>query len=152
MEMEERRNRKEQSETGGKHGGSKRGFSNMREFSIMGLPLPLYLAVLLLTAVCMAFGCIPNSLIPAFFVLMVVGEGLNAVGNSLPVVKTYLGGSVICILGAAVIEAAGLLPAQTFETLDSFVNDDGFLVFYIAALITGSLFNIDRNLLLQHAI
>lgn len=149
MEMEERRNKKEQRETGGKHGGSKRGFSNMRDFSIMGLPLPLYLAVLLLTAVCMAFGCIPNSLIPAFFVLMVVGEGLNAVGNSLPVVKTYLGGSVICILGAAVIEAAGLLPAQTFETLDSFVNDNGFLVFYIAALITGSLFNIDRNLLLR---
>ena len=36
MEMEERRNRKEQSETGGKHSGSKRGFSNMRDFSIMG--------------------------------------------------------------------------------------------------------------------
>ena len=44
MEMEERRNKKEQRETGGKHGGSKRGFSNMRDFSIMGLPLPLYLA------------------------------------------------------------------------------------------------------------
>ena len=39
MEMEERRNKKEQRETGGKHGGSKRGFSNMRDFSIMGLPL-----------------------------------------------------------------------------------------------------------------
>ena len=38
---------------------------------------------------------------------MVVGEGLNAVGNSLPVLKTYLGGSVICILGAAVIDGGG---------------------------------------------
>ena len=33
--------------------------------------------------------------------------------------------------------------------MDYFVNDSGFLIFYIAALITGSLFNIDRNLLLR---
>ena len=33
--------------------------------------------------------------------------------------------------------------------VDQFINEEGFLVFYIAALITGSLFNIDRNLLLR---
>ena len=116
---------------------------------ILGLPLPLYFMVFALTAACMAAGCVPMSLVPAFFVLMVFGEGLNTIGNTVPVVKTYLGGSVICILGAAAIEAAGLLPQQTYDTLNYFVNDSGFLVFYIAALITGSLFNIDRNLLLR---
>ena len=30
-----------------------------------------------------------------------------------------------------------------------FINDSGFLIFYISALITGSLFNIDRKLLLR---
>ena len=35
------------------------------------------------------------------------------------------------------------------EREDYFVNDSGFLIFYIAALICGSLFNIDRNLLLR---
>ena len=123
--------------------------NKIRTVKILGLPLPLYLAVLALTVACMAAGCIPKNLVPAFLVLMVIGEGLNTIGNSVPVVKTYLGGSVICILGAAVIEAAGLLPRQTFETLDYFVNDSGFLIFYIAALITGSLFNIDRNLLIR---
>ena len=116
---------------------------------ILGLPLPLYFMVFALTAACMAAGCVPMSLVPAFFVLMVFGEGLNTIGNTVPVVKTYLGGSVICILGAAAIEAAGLLPQQTYDTLNCFVNDSGCLVIYIAALITGSLFNIDRNLLLR---
>lgn len=116
---------------------------------ILGLPLPLYAAVFVLTVICMVTGCVPKSLVPAFLVLMVFGEGLNTIGNTVPVVKTYLGGSVICILGAACIEALGLIPQQTFETLDYFVNDSGFLIFYIAALITGSLFNIDRNLLLR---
>ena len=80
---------------------------------------------------------------------MVLGEGLNFLGNHTPVVKTYLGGSVICILGAAVIQALGLIPEQTHEILDNFVNKEGFLVFYISALITGSLFNIDRGLLIR---
>lgn len=121
----------------------------MKEMKILGLPLPLYLLVLVLTIACMVAGCVPNSLVPAFLVLMVFGEGLNTIGKTVPVVKTYLGGSVICILGTAAIQAAGIIPQQTYETLDYFVNDSGFLVFYIAALITGSLFNIDRNLLLR---
>ena len=37
-------------------------------------------------------------------------------------------------------------------TVDAFVNDQGFLVLYIAALITGSLFSIDRGLLLKGAV
>lgn len=121
----------------------------MKDMKILGLPLPLYMIVLLLTVACMVAGCVPNSLVPAFLVLMVFGEGLNTIGKTVPVVKTYLGGSVICILGTAAIQATGIIPQQTYETLDYFVNDSGFLVFYIAALITGSLFNIDRNLLLR---
>ena len=121
----------------------------MKNFKVAGFPLPLYVLILALTAACMFTGCVPKSLVPAFLVLMVFGEGLNAIGNNVPVVKTYLGGSVICILGSAVLAAGGLIPEQTIETLDYFVNDSGFLIFYIAALICGSLFNIDRNLLLR---
>ena len=73
--------------------------------TILGMPLGLYLGVLALTSACMYTGCVPKSLVPAFLVLMVFGEGLNAIGNTVPVVKTYLGGSVICILGAAAIQA-----------------------------------------------
>ena len=121
----------------------------MKNFKVAGFPLPLYVLILALTAACMFTGCVPKSLVPAFLVLMVFGEGLNAIGNNVPVVKTYLGGSVICILGSAILTAGGLIPEQTLETLDYFVNDSGFLIFYIAALICGSLFNIDRNLLLR---
>lgn len=121
----------------------------MKDFKVAGFPLPLYVLIMALTAACMFTGCVPKSLVPAFLVLMVFGEGLNAIGNNVPVVKTYLGGSVICILGSAVLTAGGLIPEQTIETLDYFVNDSGFLIFYIAALICGSLFNIDRNLLLR---
>ena len=104
-------------------------------FRIAGLPLPLYFAVLALVAVCMYAGCLPRGLVGSLILLMVLGEGLNAVGNTVPVVKTYLGGSVICILGAAVLQAAGVFTQDAYEMMDSFVNQEGFLVFYISALI-----------------
>lgn len=120
-----------------------------RQIKVAGLPLPIYMGIAVLVTVCMYAGCLPGGIVGGFLFLMVVGEGLNVIGNSVPVVKTYLGGSVICIMGAAVIQSVGLIPLETHQTIDKFVNQDGFLVFYISALITGSLFNIDRDLLLK---
>ena len=122
---------------------------HLNKAQVAGMPLGLYLIALVLTIGCMYAGCVPKSMIPAMLVLMVLGEGLAVLGNTLPVVKTYFGGSVVCILGGAIITYAGLLPPQTLDTLDYFINDSGFLIFYIAALITGSLFNVDRRLLLR---
>lgn len=113
------------------------------------MPLILYLLILALTLACMYAGCIPKSLIPAMLVLMVLGEGLAFLGNTIPFVKTYLGGSVVCILGGALITYSGAIPTQTYETMEYLINGSGFLIFYIAALITGSLFNVDRGLLLR---
>ena len=117
--------------------------------TIAGFSIPLYLGILALVVVCMYMDCLPAGLVGGMIALMVLGEGLNFLGNHTPVVKTYLGCSVIFILGAAVIQALGLIPEQTHEILDNFVNKEGFLVFYISALITGSLFNIDRGLLIR---
>lgn len=116
---------------------------------VAGLPLPLYLIILALTIACMYAGCIPKSLIPSMLLLMVLGEGLAALGNTIPIIRTYLGGSVVCILGGAVITYLGVIPQQSQQTMTYLINDSGFLTFYIAALITGSLFDVDRGLLLR---
>ena len=95
------------------------------------MPLGLYLGVLALTSACMYTGCVPKSLVPAFLVLMVFGEGLNAIGNTVPVVKTYLGGSVICILGAAALFLAAF--AQMFSLL--FYEGQSSAALWVTALL-----------------
>lgn len=67
--------------------------------TIAGFSIPLYLGILALVVVCMYMDCLPVGLVGGMIALMVLGEGLNFLGNHTPVVKTYLGGSVICILG-----------------------------------------------------
>ena len=58
-----------------------------QQTQILGLPLSLYAIVLILTVACMVSVCVPKSLVPAFLVLMVLGEGLNTIGNTVPVIK-----------------------------------------------------------------
>ncbi|MDD6196673.1 2-hydroxycarboxylate transporter family protein [[Clostridium] aminophilum] len=120
-----------------------------RPAEIAGFPVRLYLIILGLTVVAMYTDALPAGMVGGMIALMVFGEAFNYIGNHAPVVRTYLGGSVICILGAAVVRACGLIPDSSLAIMDEFVNRQGFLVFYIAALITGSLFNIDRGLLLR---
>ena len=117
-----------------------------------GLPLGLYLLALALLAAMLALDCLPASIVGAFFLLMILGDGMNKLGAIIPVVKTYLGGSVMCIFGGAILALLGVFPEGAMATVDAFVNDQGFLVLYIAALITGSLFSIDRGLLLKGAV
>ena len=120
--------------------------------TVGSLPLPVYLLTLALTLLCLALDCVPHNLVGAFLLLMVLGEGLNKLGNTIPVVRTYLGGSVFCIFGGALLACGGWLPQSAAELMNSFVNEQGFLIFYISALICGSLFSIDRDLLLKGAV
>ncbi len=123
--------------------------SRMNDIHVGGLPLWLYLLALVLLAAALWMDCLPRNIVGAFFLLMILGDGLNYLGNTIPIVKTYLGGSVICIFGGAIL-AAGVFHQSAMEKMDAFVNDEGFLVLYV--LSTGSLFSIDRNLLLQGAV
>ena len=116
----------------------------MKQLRVAGLPLPVYVLAVAFSAVCMVTDSLPANMVGAFFFLMTLGEGMNLLGSSIPVVRTFLGGSVFCTLGGAVLAFAGLVPETVVKTVEQFVNGSGFLTLYISGLITGSLFNIDR--------
>ena len=116
---------------------------------VAGFSLPLYGLMLVLSWVCMAADSLPANMVGAFFFLIVMGEGLSALGGAIPVVRTFLGGSVVCTLGGAFLAYMGFVTPTVSDTVNAFVNNSGFLTLYICGLITGSLFNIDRKLLLR---
>ena len=124
----------------------------LKKIRVAGLPLPLYAMAVVLSAACMLTHSLPANMVGAFFFLMTVGGGLELIGGSIPVVRTFLGGSVVCTLGGAVLAFLGLVPGPVLETVDAFINDSGFLTLFISGLITGSLFNIDRRLLLRASV
>ena len=128
-------------------------WAKMNRIKIYEMGLPLYLAVFVLVFAAMLLGWLPGGMLGAFLVMMVFGGLFNLIGNHTPIVKTYLGGgAIVCIFASAILVYVGVIPESVVINVNGFMNTTGFLNFYIAALITGSILGMNRSLLLRAAI
>src|SRR3546814_15173378 len=81
---------------------------------------------------------------------MLLGELLGFAGDRLPIIKAYLGGgAILALFGAAAMVYFGWLPAAVADDVASFMKGGGFLDFYIAALITGSILGMDAKVMVK---
>ena len=125
----------------------------LSDIEIAGIRLPMYLGITALVFITMYLGILPGGMIGAFAIMMVFGGLFNVIGNNMPIVKTYLGGgAIVCIFASAFLVYFGIIPEKVVENVNSFMNSVGFLNFYIAALITGSILGMNRKLLLKAAV
>ncbi len=119
-------------------------------YRIMGMSLTAFLAFSLMVAIATAMGVLPKGLVGAIPFMMVVGAILNEIGNHTPIVKDFFGGGpIVIIFGSAALCTYQIIPAGVTETVVTFMKSGGFLNFYIAALITGSILGMDRKLLMK---
>lgn len=132
--------------------GRTSGF-NFGNIEISGIKLPVYIGIAALVFITMYLEILPGGMIGAFAVMMVFGGLFNVIGNNLPIVRTYLGGgAIVCIFASAFLVYFGIIPQSVVDNVDVFMNSVGFLNFYIAALITGSILGMNRTLLLKAAV
>lgn len=131
--------------------------SDKKVFTMAGLRLPYFAAVALvvLGATFMVMGpkadqiLAPMNMIGAFAVMMVLGAIWWEIGERIPIMNTLLGGGAIAIIfGMAAMTYYGILPKPAVTLIKDFMGKMGFLDFYIAALITGSILGMSRKLLI----
>lgn len=121
-----------------------------KAFTIYGLPVVWFVLFAVIALVSMYTGNLPEGMIGSLIVMMVLGELLGWAGDRTPFVRTYLGGgAIVAIFGAAYMVYAGLLPETTVTMVTDFMTTGGFLNFYIAALITGSILGMDKQILIK---
>ncbi|WOG30014.1 2-hydroxycarboxylate transporter family protein [Endozoicomonas sp. 8E] len=106
--------------------------------------------------VVIAAGCtghLPTGMVGLIPFIMALGALLNIIGERLSWIRNYLGGGpVVIIFGSSLMVATGGIPAEVSESVSDFVRNQGFLTLFISGLITGSLFGMDRQLLLRSAL
>ncbi|MGI6109993.1 MAG: 2-hydroxycarboxylate transporter family protein [Eubacteriaceae bacterium] len=125
----------------------------LQGFSIMGMSLPVYLIVAGVIMFAAVTEILPANMVGALSVMMVLGSLLNLLGSKIPIIRSYLGGcAVFCIFVSSALATYGLLPASVVDNCKNFMNEVGFLDFYIAALITGSILGMSRDLLKKAAV
>ncbi|HAQ41649.1 MAG TPA: citrate:sodium symporter [Clostridiales bacterium] len=125
----------------------------MKEYKIMGLSLPVYFSLLAVTIIAMIFDVLPGGMIGAFAFMMISGSLLDVIGNNTPIIKTFFGGGpIVIIFGSAALVYFNLIPESVTENVTTFMKGGGFLDFYIAALITGSILGMNKKLLIKAAV
>ena len=125
----------------------------IKNVRIMGLRPKWFVIIMLIIIAGCVTDAFPTGMVGAFLFLMIVGDLLNYLGNVTPFVKTFLGGGAItCIFGGAALVYFRVIPTSLTDNCTTFMKDAGFLDFYIAALITGSILGMNRKLLIKAAI
>jgi len=125
----------------------------MKDYKIMGVNLPVYLTLLIVLLIAIVFDVLPGGMIGAFAFMMIVGALFDVIGNNTPIVKTFFGGGpIVIIFGSAALVYFKILPESVTETVTTFMKGGGFLDFYIAALITGSILGMSKKLLIKAAV
>ena len=127
------------------------------EFKVCGLTAKYFVPLFLVVIICTYGGFMPTvkigettgvGLVGTLAFLMSVGGLFFWLGNSIPVVNSYLGGSVLfCMFGPALLNYFGLLPETTVKGV-SILMKYGLQDVYIAALLCGSVLYMDRKILL----
>lgn len=122
-------------------------------YKIMGLSLPMFGILTVIVIIGTYLGVLPKGMIGAFALMLIVGAVFNEIGNHLPIIKDYFGGGpIVIIFGSAALVTYNIFPKYTTEIMKSFMTNEGFLDFYIASLITGSILGMSRKLLIKAAI
>ncbi|SDO17793.1 2-hydroxycarboxylate transporter family protein [Alkalicoccus daliensis] len=117
----------------------------MKIFNMPVLWFGIFTAV---TLISMYTGNLPGGMIGSLLVMIILGELFGWIGDRLPIIKTYLGGgAILAIFGAAYMVYGGFLPESVIVGVEDFMTTGGFLNFYIAALITGSILGMNSKIL-----
>jgi len=113
--------------------------------------------VLLFSAFVILFASVenmlPSGIIGALGIMVVIGYILNVLGDKTPILNQFFGGGAIAVIfGSSYIFHSHWMPAETTHTITTFVKGGGFLSFFIASLVTGSVLGMDREVLKKAAL
>lgn len=116
---------------------------------IASLPLPVYLVMAAIVLIAALTGTLPESMVSGFGVTILFGGLLIWIGNLFPVVRDFGLPTVLCTFVPALLLFMGLLPENLVTVVQTFIDPQGFLDFFVVAIIAGSILGMPRALLLK---
>lgn len=123
------------------------------KLTIFNMPIRWFLIIVAITLFAMYTGKLPAGMVGALLLMMVLGEFFGWIGDRTPLLRSYLGGgAIVAIFGSAFLMHMNWMPEETTLMITDFMQDGGFLNFYIAGLITGSILSIDSKILIKAGI
>ncbi len=125
-------------------------------YTLFNLPWKFFLICSVIIIVSAYIGVLQEGMAGCFAFMIVLGTILYEIGERVPFIRNFLGGgAIVVIFGSGLLSYFNLLPHGNIDLVGNitkfFKPTGAFLDFYIAALITGSILGMNRNLLKKAA-
>jgi malate:Na+ symporter len=126
------------------------GWWKLVEFRIGIVPLPVYVVLAALVAFfILRDGKVASDLPTMIAVLALGGFGCAEIGRRLPVIRNLGAAAIFATFVPSYLVFAHLLPEGMVTPIGEFTKESNFLYLFIAAIIVGSIFGMDRQVLIK---
>ncbi len=125
------------------------GLRSLVNYRIGIIPLPVYLVLLALLVSFSLTGKINGEINMMMAALVLGGFTCAEIGKHIPVLRNVGGAALVTIFLPSFLVDAHILPAQFVETVTTFTNSTNFIYLFIAAIVVGSILNMDRKAMME---
>lgn len=119
------------------------------ELRIGIIPLPIYVLLVGLIVAFVLTGKVPGEISMAIAVLVVCGFTCAEIGRRLPFFKRIGAGAIVATFLPSALAFHHLLPEKLLTMVTNFTNVSNFMYLFIASIIVGSIFSMDRYVLIR---
>ncbi|MDH7795254.1 MULTISPECIES: 2-hydroxycarboxylate transporter family protein [unclassified Beijerinckia] len=113
------------------------------------IPVPIYVLLILLIAALSYTGEMKSDGPTMIVVLVVGGFTCAEIGKRLPVLRSIGAGAIFATFIPSALVFYHLIPAKMEKSIIDFTASTNFLYLFIASIIVGSIFSMDRDVLIR---
>ncbi|GAB3626277.1 malate permease [Pandoraea terrae] len=125
------------------------GWWKLVEFRIGIIPLPVYLILLGLVAGFVFTGKVPGEISMAIAIMALCGFTCAELGKRVPLLRNIGAAAIFATFIPSFLAFHHLLPARMLGVVTEFTKTSNFLYLFIASIIVGSIFAMDREVLIK---
>ena len=116
---------------------------------IAGIPIGYFAVLVGALLLASLTNQLPKTLIAGFTALLVIGSLFFWLGSLVPVVRDFGLPTILCSFVPAILIYFGALPENLVTVAQNFVDEQGFLDFFVVTIITGCILGMPRALLVK---
>jgi len=125
------------------------GWWRVIDFRIGIIPIPIYLVLVALVATLVVTGEVKSDGPTMIAVLVLGGFTCAEIGRRLPILRNIGAGAIFATFIPSALAYYHLIPEKIESSIVDFTKSTNFLYIFIASIIVGSIFGMDRDVLIK---
>lgn len=121
----------------------------LMEMRVGVIPLPVHIVLLAVVGYFVISGHVPTEINVMIAVIAVLGFSCAEIGHRLPVLNRIGGAAICATFIPSFLTYEHWIPEELAQAVTEFTKSTNFLYLFIAAIIVGSIFSMDRAVLIR---